>query len=55
MMMTANVVVLATGPLNRPKLPIAGITSFEGHMFHTVAGTTTTPEATPMRAHRPHG
>lgn len=34
--MTANIVVLATGPLNRPKLPgIAGITSFEGHMFHT--------------------
>ena len=34
--MTANIVVLATGPLNKPKLPgIKGINSFKGHMFHT--------------------
>ncbi|NBS30919.1 MAG: NAD(P)/FAD-dependent oxidoreductase, partial [Actinobacteria bacterium] len=34
--MTASIVVLATGPLNRPKLPgIKGISSFGGHMFHT--------------------
>jgi len=34
--MTAQFVVLATGPLNRPKLPgIPGIGSFEGHTFHT--------------------
>ena len=34
--MTAQFVVMATGPLNRPKLPgIPGIGSFEGHAFHT--------------------
>lgn len=34
--MTAQFVVMATGPLNRPKLPgIPGIGSFEGHTFHT--------------------
>ena len=34
--MRAQFVVLATGPLNRPKLPgIAGINDFEGHTFHT--------------------
>ncbi len=33
---TAQFVVLATGPLNRPKLPaIPGIESFRGHAFHT--------------------
>ncbi|HEY2774818.1 MAG TPA: NAD(P)/FAD-dependent oxidoreductase [Candidatus Binatia bacterium] len=33
--MRARFVVLATGPLNRPKLPgIAGIDTFEGHSFH---------------------
>src|SRR6516225_1468860 len=32
----ARFVVMATGPLNRPKLPaIAGIEEFEGHTFHT--------------------
>src|ERR1041384_5433665 len=34
--MRARFVVMATGPLNRPKLPaIPGITDFEGHTFHT--------------------
>ena len=34
--MTAQFVVMATGPLNRPKLPgIPGIGLFEGHTFHT--------------------
>ena len=34
--MAAKFVVLATGPLNRPKLPsIPGIEGFEGHSFHT--------------------
>ena len=34
--MRARFVVMATGPLNRPKLPaIDGITDFEGHTFHT--------------------
>lgn len=34
--MTSQFVVLATGPLNRPKLPgIPGVGSFEGHTFHT--------------------
>ena len=34
--MRARHVVMANGPLNRPKLPgIPGITSFDGHMFHT--------------------
>ncbi len=33
--MKARYVCLATGPLNRPKLPgIAGIDEFEGHSFH---------------------
>src|SRR6185295_10258099 len=33
--MRAHYVVLATGPLNRPKLPgIAGIEQFAGHSFH---------------------
>jgi cyclohexanone monooxygenase len=33
--MRAHYVVLATGPLNRPKLPgIPGIEAFEGHSFH---------------------
>ena len=33
--MRAHFVVLATGPLNRPKLPgIPGIEAFEGHSFH---------------------
>jgi cyclohexanone monooxygenase len=33
--MRAHFVVLATGPLNRPKLPgIPGIETFEGHSFH---------------------
>ncbi len=33
---TARFVVLATGPLNRPKLPaIPGIEGFAGHAFHT--------------------
>ena len=32
----ARFVVMATGPLNRPKLPaIPGIDEFEGHTFHT--------------------
>jgi cyclohexanone monooxygenase len=32
----ARFVIMACGPLNRPKLPgIPGIKSFEGHMFHT--------------------
>jgi cyclohexanone monooxygenase len=34
--MRARFVVLATGPLNRPKLPdIPGIEHFQGHAFHT--------------------
>jgi cyclohexanone monooxygenase len=34
--MRARYVVMASGPLHRPKLPgIEGITSFEGHTFHT--------------------
>ena len=34
--MRARFVVMATGPLNRPKLPaVPGIDSFEGHTFHT--------------------
>ncbi|MGC2491561.1 flavin-containing monooxygenase [Candidatus Binatus sp.] len=34
--MRARFVVMATGPLNRPKLPaIPGIDDFEGHTFHT--------------------
>ncbi len=34
--MRARFVVMATGPLNRPKLPsIPGIGDFEGHTFHT--------------------
>jgi cyclohexanone monooxygenase len=34
--MTARFVVMAIGPLSRPKLPgIAGIETFAGHMFHT--------------------
>ena len=34
--MRARFVVMATGPLNRPKLPgIPGIEDFEGHTFHT--------------------
>ena len=34
--MHARFVVMANGPLHRPKLPgIAGIESFEGHTFHT--------------------
>src|SRR5277367_5731912 len=34
--MRARFVVMATGPLNRPKLPaIPGIDEFEGHTFHT--------------------
>jgi cyclohexanone monooxygenase len=34
--MRARFVVMATGPLNRPKLPaIPGIEGFEGHTFHT--------------------
>jgi cyclohexanone monooxygenase len=34
--MKARFVVMATGPLNRPKLPaIPGIEEFEGHTFHT--------------------
>ncbi len=33
---TAQFVVMATGPISRPKLPgIAGINEFEGHTFHT--------------------
>jgi cyclohexanone monooxygenase len=47
----ARFVVIATGPLNRPKLPaIAGIESFRGHSFHTsrwdyayTGGTATEP------------
>jgi cyclohexanone monooxygenase len=32
----ARYVVMACGPLNRPKLPgVPGIKSFQGHMFHT--------------------
>ena len=32
----ARFVVLASGPLNRPKLPgIPGLESFQGHTFHT--------------------
>jgi cyclohexanone monooxygenase len=34
--MRARFVVMATGPLNRPKLPaIPGIEDFQGHTFHT--------------------
>ncbi|MEM6704026.1 MAG: NAD(P)/FAD-dependent oxidoreductase, partial [Acidobacteriota bacterium] len=34
--MKARFVVMSNGPLNRPKLPgIPGISSFEGHTFHT--------------------
>jgi cyclohexanone monooxygenase len=34
--MRARFVVMATGPLNRPKLPaILGIEDFQGHTFHT--------------------
>ena len=34
--MRAQFVAMANGPLNRPKLPgISGISSFEGHTFHT--------------------
>ena len=34
--MRARFVVMANGPLNRPKLPgIAGVETFEGHAFHT--------------------
>lgn len=34
--MTARVIVMANGPLNRPKLPgIDGINDFGGHTFHT--------------------
>jgi len=34
--MRARFVVMATGPLNRPKLPaIPGISDFQGHTFHT--------------------
>ena len=34
--MRARFVIMATGPLNRPKLPaISGIEDFEGHTFHT--------------------
>ena len=34
--MKARFIVMATGPLNRPKLPaIPGIEDFEGHTFHT--------------------
>ena len=34
--MRAQFVAMANGPLNRPKLPgIEGISSFEGHTFHT--------------------
>jgi cyclohexanone monooxygenase len=34
--MRARYIVMASGPLHRPKLPgIEGITSFEGHTFHT--------------------
>lgn len=34
--MRARFVVMANGPLHRPKLPgIAGISDFEGHTFHT--------------------
>jgi cyclohexanone monooxygenase len=34
--MKARFVVMATGPLNRPKLPaVPGIDAFEGHTFHT--------------------
>ncbi|MEQ9450452.1 MAG: NAD(P)/FAD-dependent oxidoreductase [Pseudomonadales bacterium] len=34
--MRARYVIMANGPLNRPKLPgISGITSYQGHTFHT--------------------
>ncbi|MFM7064987.1 MAG: monooxygenase, partial [Actinomycetes bacterium] len=34
--MTADWVVMATGPLSKPKLPgIPGIETYEGHAFHT--------------------
>jgi hypothetical protein len=34
--MRARYIVMASGPLHRPKLPgIEGITTFEGHTFHT--------------------
>ena len=34
--MTARVIVMANGPLNRPKLPgVEGINDFGGHTFHT--------------------
>ncbi len=34
--LSARFVVLATGPLNRPKLPdVPGLDTFEGHSFHT--------------------
>ena len=33
---TAQYVIMAIGPLSRPKLPgIAGVDSFQGHVFHT--------------------
>ena len=45
----ARFVIMSSGPLNRPKLPaIPGIEKFKGHTSSTrVAGTTTTPAATP--------
>jgi cyclohexanone monooxygenase len=34
--LTAQFVIMALGPLNRPKLPgVPGISKFKGHMFHT--------------------
>jgi hypothetical protein len=47
----ARFVVMANGPLNRPKLPgIPGIDDFKGHTFHTSRWDYATPAATPRAA-----
>ena len=45
---TATYLAMGTGPLHVAKLPgIPGVDSFQGHAFHTAAGTTRTPAAGP--------
>jgi cation diffusion facilitator CzcD-associated flavoprotein CzcO len=47
----ARFVVMANGPLHRPKLPgIPGIETFKGHSFHTSRWDYATPAATPTAA-----